>query len=116
MHDLPPKRRDASPYLAGRFRLTECEREKIRAVVRAVAGPEARVRLFGSRTDDRLRGDIDLLVEVGEPVASAVRLEARLDARLQRELGERRIDVLVAAPNVAGQPVHRAARESGIVR
>jgi predicted nucleotidyltransferase len=98
------------------MRLSESEREKIRAVVRAAAGPAARVRLFGSRTDDRLRGgDIDLLVEVDEPVTSAVRLEARIGARLQRELGDRRIDVLVAAPNVAEQPVHRVARETGIV-
>lgn len=98
------------------MRLTDNERAKICAVVSAVAGPRARVRLFGSRTDDRVRGgDIDLLVEVDEPVTSAVRLEARIGARLQRELGDRRIDVLVAAPNVVEQPVHRVARQTGIV-
>lgn len=95
------------------MRLSESERQKIRAAVRAAAGPAARVRLFGSGIDDRLRGgDIGLLVEVDEPVTSAVRVEARIGARLQRELGDRRVDVIVAALDGAEQPVHRVARET----
>ena len=45
------------------MRLTPWERSTIRDTVRTVAGSGARVRLFGSRTDDSARsGDIDLLV------------------------------------------------------
>ena len=97
------------------MRLTPAEIASIRDTVRAVAGDSATVRLFGSRLDDSARGgDIDLLVELEEPVDSAVRMSARIGARLQQVLGDRRIDVLIAAPNVHESTVHRVARESGV--
>lgn len=58
--------------------------------------------LFGSRTDDQRKGgDIDLLVEPPEPVDArqVIVLQTRLAARLYRSIGERRIDILVAAAN-----------------
>jgi predicted nucleotidyltransferase len=92
--------------------------EQSRAIVATtaeLAGPEARVRLFGSRLDDDLRGgDIDLLVECAQPVARPVWLAAQISARLQRRLGERRIDVLVIDPTSALEPVHRVARAQGV--
>jgi predicted nucleotidyltransferase len=73
------------------------------------------VRLFGSRTDDTAKGgDIDLLVEIDRPVESPVLLGARIGVQLQQALGERRIDVVLAAPNVAEQTIHRVARATGI--
>lgn len=97
------------------MRLTPSERATIREVVQAVAGADSIVRLFGSRTHDFLRGgDIDLLVEVGRAVDRPVLLGARIGAQLQQALGDRRIDVLLVAPNVAQQPIHRVARETGI--
>ncbi|MDE2147331.1 MAG: nucleotidyltransferase domain-containing protein [Burkholderiales bacterium] len=97
------------------MRLSSAERLSIRSVVQAVAGPSARVRLFGSRLDDRLRGgDIDLLVELDQPVDRPVLLGADLGARLQQALGDRRIDVVLVAPNVAEQPIHRVARATGV--
>jgi predicted nucleotidyltransferase len=98
------------------MRLTSAELAAIRDTVRAVAGTSATVRLFGSRTDDGARGgDIDLLVELAAPVASAVRLSARIAARLQQVLGDRRIDVLIAAPKLPESPIHRVARDSGVL-
>jgi predicted nucleotidyltransferase len=92
--------------------------EQLRAIVAAaadLAGADARVRLFGSRLHDELRGgDIDLLVECPRPVARPVWLAAQLTARLQRVLGDRRIDVLVIDPLTALQPVHRAAQAEGV--
>jgi predicted nucleotidyltransferase len=97
------------------MRLTTSERDTIRETVRSIAGPTTRVRLFGSRTDDSARGgDIDLLVEVDHPVPSAVRLGARIGARLQQGLVERHIDVVLAAPNLSDSTIHRVARETGI--
>lgn len=97
------------------MRLTNAERAAICETVRSVAGPTTRVRLFGSRADDLARGgDIDLLVEVDHPVQSVVRLGARIGVRLQQVLGERRIDVVMAAPNVAESTIHRVARETGV--
>ena len=97
------------------MRLSVTERSTIRQTVSAVAGPQARVLLFGSRTDDAAKGgDIDLLVDVPQPVASPVLLGARIGARLQMALGDQRIDVLVVAPNVTEQPIHRQARSTGV--
>ena len=93
--------------------------DQIRAIVAAthdLAGPDARVRLFGSRLhDDRLGGDIDLLVECPHPVARPVWLAAQITARLQRVLGDRKIDVLVIDPDTRLEPVHRVAQAEGQV-
>jgi len=79
------------------------------------AGPGSRVRLPGSRTDDRARGgDIDLLVEVGHAIESPALFRARLGARLQQAIGDRRIDIVLGAPNLRQEPIHRVARETGI--
>jgi predicted nucleotidyltransferase len=85
-------------------------------VANAVAGPGATVRLFGSRLRDDVRGgDIDLLVECPAPVARPVWLAARLTARLQRALGDRKIDVLVVGPDTELEPVHQVARTEGVL-
>lgn len=92
--------------------------EQARAIVtaaRELAGPRARVRLFGSRLRDDVRGgDIDLLVECPDTVEQPVWLAARITARLQRALGDRRIDVLVVDPQTPLEPVHHAARAEGV--
>lgn len=78
-------------------------------------GPSATVRLFGSRADDSARGgDIDLLVESATVIDHPTLVAARIGALLQMALGDQRIDVLIAAPNVQDQAIHRVARASGI--
>ena len=97
------------------MRLTSSGRLTIRDTVRTVVGAGARVRLFGSRTDDSARGgDIDLLVELDYAVERPVVVSARIGARLQSAWGDRRIDVLLLAPNVTEQVVHRLARATGV--
>ncbi len=86
----------------------------ILTATRELAGPDASVRLFGSRLDDQLRGgDIDLLVECPRRVARPVWLAAQITARLQKRLGDRKIDVLVVDPDTELEPVHRVARTEG---
>ena len=98
------------------MRLNPDQSRAIVAATRDLAGADARVRLFGSRlNDDDRGGDIDLLVECPQPVARPVWLAAQIVARLQRLLGERRIDVLVVDPATALQPVHRVAQAQGVV-
>ena len=78
-------------------------------------GPAAEVRLFGSRLDDDARGgDIDLLVVLREPIADAHGKELTFVARLQRRLGDQRIDVLVVEPGRPKAPVHQVALRDGI--
>ena len=87
----------------------------IRRVTAEIAGPGARVSLFGSRTRDDLRGgDIDLLVELPERSADKLSVSLRTSARLRMLIGERRIDVLVIDPQTAETPLIRAARLEGI--
>lgn len=96
------------------MRLTTAQQQLIRDAVAASFGPSARVRLFGSRTDDRRRGgDIDLLVESDMPIDAPVRRRLDLLGRLERALGERRIDVVVAQPSDT-RPIVAIARAEGV--
>ena len=97
------------------MRLSTLASNAIRDTVRSVLGPDARVCLFGSRTDDSAKGgDIDLLVESDTVVEQPVLAAARIGALLQMVLGDQRIDVLIAAPNVPERAIHQVARASGI--
>ena len=98
------------------MRLSPFARSTIRDTVRSVIGPDATVRLFGSRTDDEARGgDIDLLVESTQVIAQPALVSARLGACLQLALGDQRIDVVIAAPNLPEQSIHSIARATGIM-
>ena len=98
------------------MRLTPEQTRAIVAAATELAGADACVRLFGSRLDDSLKGgDIDLLVECAHPVDRPVWLAARMTARLQRILGDRKIDVLVVGSSTPLEPVHRAARATGVL-
>jgi predicted nucleotidyltransferase len=97
------------------MRITDEQARLIVAATQDVVGPNARVRLFGSRLLDEVRGgDIDLLVESSQPLERPVWLAARLTARLQRALGDRRIDVLLIDPDTPRQPVHDVALAEGV--
>ena len=78
------------------MRLTEEERRTMRNAARRHFGPEARVLLFGSRTDNAKRGgDIDLLIESSLPVEEAERAKIRTIADIQLALGDQKIDIVV---------------------
>ncbi len=96
------------------MRLNPQQKEIIRRAVRELAGEGAQVTLFGSRVDDRARGgDIDLLVELSYPVEEPAWLSARISGRICHQLGGRKIDVLLCAPNLDPLPIHAAARTQG---
>lgn len=97
------------------MRISSQAREAIVRTTAELAGAQARVLLFGSRLHDHLRGgDIDLLVQCPQPVARPVWLAAQINARLQRALGERKIDVLLVDPTTVLEPVHRVAQAEGV--
>ena len=98
------------------MRLAAEQIDHIISATREMLGPQARVWLFGSRVDDtRLGGDIDLLVEADQRVEQPVWTAAQLTARLQRRLGDRRIDVLVTDPTMQPEPIHLVARSEGLL-
>lgn len=97
------------------MRINQEARAIIRQATAEVFGAEARVRLFGSRVDDDLKGgDIDLLVELPAPQDDARRKSLNLVARLQRRLGDQPIDVLVVDPHTQRMPIHDVALATGV--
>lgn len=97
------------------MRLTEIQLQAIHTTTEELFGSDARVSLFGSRVDDHQRGgDIDLLIKVDQVVENRPAMAAPFSARLQRRIGEQRIDVLIIDPNTRLQPIHRVARETGV--
>ena len=97
------------------MRLTLEQIQQIKREAAALFGPDAAVYLFGSRVDDGLRGgDVDLMVELNKPVDQPSMKAARLGGRICRAMRGRRLDVVLAAPNLAEQPIHRVARERGL--
>lgn len=97
------------------MRLTPQQVERIRAIVAEQAGPDAVVWLFGSRVDDTARGgDVDLFVEVPRPVDEPALLSARIAGRVSRALDDRKVDVVLAAPNLMPLPIHDVAQREGV--
>lgn len=88
----------------------------IRVTTAEQAGAGARVWLFGSRVDDKaLGGDIDLLVEIPEPVADPAPLAARIAGRISRAMQGRKVDVVLLAPNLKRLPIHDEAMRTGVL-
>lgn len=96
------------------MRLTDCQIEAIRQLARQVAGEQSRVRIFGSRLDDAAQGgDVDLLLELPEPVSNPALMAAQLSALVSRAMHGRKVDVLLSAPNLMRLPIHEIAFKEG---
>ncbi|NTV93958.1 MAG: nucleotidyltransferase domain-containing protein [Thiobacillus sp.] len=96
------------------MRLTEAQTQAIRQAARQVAGAQARVRVFGSRLDDSAHGgDLDLFLELPEPVENSALLAARLSAKVSRLMHGRKVDVVLSAPNLMHLPIHDVALREG---
>ena len=96
------------------MRLTQQQQRVINDAAAQSFGPDAKVILFGSRLDDQKRGgDIDLLVECPGPIANAGMAAARMAAKIQMQLGERKVDVLYTRPGCTHSPAHQAALTKG---
>lgn len=96
------------------MRLTDDQVQIIRQLVRQIAGSQARVWVFGSRLDNTARGgDLDLLLEVAEPVDNPALIAAQLSAKISRAMHGRKVDVLLSAPNLMRLPIHDIALKEG---
>jgi hypothetical protein len=99
------------------MRLTPSQISSIKQVATAVMGDQARLLLFGSRTDDTRRGgDIDLYV--AQPVLSQqeqLATKLKFLVMLKQQIGEQRVDLVFApAPGQPMWPIHAIAQQTGI--
>ena len=86
----------------------------IREAMESCFGPRASVSLFGSRGGDGARGgDVDLLVEVTEPLApeEALYRKLRTVARIQKALEDRKVDLVVTVSRGSEPPILRWIQE-----
>ena len=96
------------------MRLTNDQINIIRQLASQIAGSQSRVRVFGSRLDDAARGgDIDLMIELPEPVDNPALMAAQMSARVSRAMHGRKVDVLLSAPNLMHLPIHDIAFKEG---
>lgn len=97
------------------MRLTDEQQTIIREEVTRTFGPDARVKLFGSRVDDAARGgDIDLYIEADGTPDELLNQELRLYVALQRRLGERRVDIVVHPRGAPHRPIDTHADRTGV--
>ena len=97
------------------MRLTPAQINTIKSTAQAVLGDDVQVTLFGSRVHDEQKGgDVDLLLEVPQAIAEPALLSARVAARVSRSMYGRKVDVLLKAPNLQEQAIHRIAQQEGI--
>jgi predicted nucleotidyltransferase len=96
------------------MRLTDEQIRIIRQLALQVAGNQARVRVFGSRLDDATHGgDLDLMLELAEPVDNPALMAAQMSAQVSRAMHGRKVDVLLSAPNLMRLPIHDIAFKEG---
>jgi len=96
------------------MRLTDYQIQAIRQLAQQMAGGQARVRVFGSRLDDSAHGgDLDIMLELAEPVDNPALMAAQLSAQVSRAMHGRKVDVLLCAPNLMRLPIHDIAFKEG---
>ncbi|CAH9018337.1 nucleotidyltransferase domain-containing protein [Candidatus Nitrosacidococcus sp. I8] len=100
------------------MRLQPKEISAIKQAVEAVIGSDAKVYLFGSRTDDtQLGGDIDLLVEVNRMADSSTRLDHRikLKTQLYQLIGEQKIDLVINYTNTPETAFQKSIKKNALL-
>jgi uncharacterized protein len=80
------------------MRLKQSEIDAIKEVTKAVFGENAIIRLFGSRTNDSLKGgDIDLLIHCDRTISRSEQYQLKIKflVQLKKRIGDQKIDVLI---------------------
>ena len=95
-------------------RLTAKEIADIKHIVVEAFGPEATVRVFGSRARLDVRGgDLDLLIEIPRAVPDEVTWQVQ--GRIERALDDLSTDLLVRPLDREPRRIERVARDQGVI-
>lgn len=70
------------------------------------------VWLFGSRINMAAKGgDIDLYIELNHPLENKLAFIRHLRSAIEKKLGERKIDIIVKAPNTQDSALYQIAKQ-----
>ncbi len=98
------------------MRLSNEQLDIIKSTVTEKVHTDYKLFLFGSRIDDTKRGgDIDLAIQVTGKVSHPARLCASIEAEISKKMEGRNVDVVLIAPDLKFDSVHRAALDTGIL-
>ncbi len=90
--------------------------EHIKSAFKEIFLPGDKLFVFGSRADLTARGgDIDLYIETQtEDIDEASLMKRKFWGKLQRLLGEQKIDIIVLRKNSQPMDIHEVAQNTGI--
>lgn len=93
------------------MRLTDDQTQVIRRLDREVGGSQSRVRVFGSRLDDTAHGgDLDLMLELPEPVDNPALMAVQLARSCPPCLAASRRTAQRAQPDASAHPQNSIQR------
>lgn len=98
------------------MRLRQTDITQLRQAVTAIAPDAVAIRLFGSRLDDNTKGgDIDLMIDLNQPIERPALLSTRLAVSISLAMQGRAVDVILRAPNLLESAIHKVAEREGIL-
>jgi len=96
------------------MRLKETCKVQIIELAKLYFGNDIKLYLFGSRVDDNKKGgDIDLFLESDHPID--LEMQIKFLSAIQKNVTERKIDLVVKTPFDAYKPIFDAAKNQGIL-
>lgn len=96
------------------IRLSEEEIKIIKQTAIEIFGENAKVYIFGSRIDSQKKGgDIDIYIETEKIVS--IKDEISFLSKVEIKGIERKVDLVVNAPNKKEKPIFKQAKESGVM-
>jgi predicted nucleotidyltransferase len=99
------------------MRLKKNELAAIKEVTKEIFGANATIRLFGSRTNDTLKGgDIDLLILCNRTISSSEKYQLKIKflVQLKKIVGDQKIDVLIDG-NQQESSFFKTVKDEGIL-
>jgi len=98
------------------MRITEQQAQIIVEKTAEILPDTKHILLYGSRVDDLLKGgDIDVYIETNNNLANPADVASIIINKLNLVLREEKVCVLLFAPNLHELPIHRIAKETGVV-